>query len=178
MPPDAGFGEDAFDLRAHGVFSRAHGIRDLPRRMPVTQQQCVVGEKNKDLDERWLKIKNRSYSQAEAGMNCCPFCESHRGFDGRSFWRFDNHPLAGKRIDYQELAVGGGRVQTARLNVGAFTEGQRRLLEYHRNSVLLQRAPWLLGVIALSCAPGGVQVSEVSLKFPRRDRINQSGKCP
>jgi len=70
LPPDAGFGEDAFDLRAHGVFSRAHGIRDLPRRMPVTQQQCVVGEKNKDLDERWLKIKNRSYSQAEAGMNC------------------------------------------------------------------------------------------------------------
>jgi len=70
LPPDAGFGEDAFDLRAHGVFSRAHGIRDLPRCMTVTQQQCVVGEENKDLDERRLKIKNRSYSQAEAGMNC------------------------------------------------------------------------------------------------------------
>jgi transposase InsO family protein len=39
-PPDAGFGEDAFDLRAHGAFSHSDCVRDLPRCMTVTQQQC------------------------------------------------------------------------------------------------------------------------------------------
>jgi hypothetical protein len=31
LPPDAGLGEDAFDLRTHGVFSHTDGIRDLLR---------------------------------------------------------------------------------------------------------------------------------------------------
>jgi hypothetical protein len=31
LPPDAGFGEDAFDLRSYGIFSHADRIRDLPR---------------------------------------------------------------------------------------------------------------------------------------------------
>jgi hypothetical protein len=71
---DAGFGEDAFDLRTHGVFShtdysRSAAVHDRhPTAMRPSSRSLFSSPTTacaELLGQNWLKIKNRSYSQAE-----------------------------------------------------------------------------------------------------------------